>query len=350
MNKLYIIFFSSILFINIFFFTSVYANSFKITDLEISEPFDLNFNKEKVIDKGFKIGFFQLLSMITTSSDVDKLKSTSLKEIKGLIDSFIVREERFVNNKYSTKLDVSFNKRNTLIFFEKNNVFPSIPIKKNLLIIPILVDLQLDKIFLFTNNIFYENWNIENKNYFLLNYLLPSEDIEDVKIINSNSKSIEEYNFKEIINRYDLKDYIVTIIYKNNNNYKILSKIQLNQSFIIHNQKFENINLDENKNLKKMIQQLKTIYENNWKKINQINTSIKLPLTVSVNSKNHKKIQILEKTLNKLDLISYFEIIKFDNKNVYFKIVYNGSPKKFIEDLKENKIIIVSENQIWKVQ
>ena len=315
MNKLYIIFFSSILFINIFFFTSANANSFKITDLEISEPFDLNFNKEKVIDKGFEIGFKQLLSMVTTSDQTEKLNKTSLKEIKALIDSF-----------------------------------PSIPIKKNLLIIPILVDLQLDKIFLFTNNIFYENWNVENKNYFLLNYLLPSEDIEDVKIINNNSKSIEEYNFKEIINRYDLKDYIVTIIYKNNNNYKILSKIQLNQSFIIHNQKFENINLDENKNLKKVIQQLKTIYENNWKKINQINTSIKLPLTVSVSSKNHKKIQILEKTLNKLDLISYFDVIKFDNENIYFKIIYNGSPKKFIKDLKENKITLVSENQIWKVQ
>ena len=48
MNRLYIIFFYSVLFINVIFATSLNANSFKITNLEISEPFDLKFNKEKV--------------------------------------------------------------------------------------------------------------------------------------------------------------------------------------------------------------------------------------------------------------------------------------------------------------
>ncbi len=350
MNKMYIIFFSSILFINIFFFTPLNANSFKITDLEISEPFDLNFNKEKVIDKGFEIGFFQLLSMITTSDNVNKLKKTSLKEIKGLIDSFTVKNEKFLKNEYFTKLDVNFNKKKTLIFFENNNIFPSIPIKKDLLILPVLVDLQLDKIFLFNNNIFYESWNTKNKKFFLLNYILPSEDIEDLELINQNSRSIEEYNFKEIIKRYDLKDYIITIIYKNNNEYKVLSKIQLNQSYIIDNKKFTNINLLYEESLNEMINELKITYENYWKNINQINTSIKLPLTVSIDSKQHKKIQILEKALSKIDLVSFFDITKFDNEKIYFKIIYNGSPKKFIDDLKENDIIISSQDQIWEVQ
>ena len=61
LNKLYIIFFYSVLFINVIFITSLNANSFKITNLEISEPFDLNFNKEKVIDKGFKVAFLELV-------------------------------------------------------------------------------------------------------------------------------------------------------------------------------------------------------------------------------------------------------------------------------------------------
>ena len=350
MNRMYIIFFSSILFINILFFIPSNANSFKITDLEISEPFDLNFNKEKVIDKGFEIGFKRLVSMVTTSDQTEKLNKTSLKEIKALIDSFIVRDERFINDEYFTTLDVNFNKKDTLIFFEQNNIFPSIPIKKNILTIPVLVDLQLNKIFLFTNNIFYKNWNTEHKNFFLINHLLPSEDLEDVELINQNSNSIEEYDFKEIINRYDLKDYIVTIIYKDNNNYKILSKIKLNQSLVIHNQKFENIDLTNSKNINEVINQLKTVYENYWKKINQINTSIKLPLTVSINSKQNKKIQIFEKALSKIDLVSYFDIVKFDNQKTYFKIIYNGSPKKFIDDLKENNIIIISKNQIWQVE
>ena len=75
LNRLYIIFFYSILFINVIFTTSLCANSFKISNLEISEPFELSFNKEKVIDKGFKIAFLELASMITTSGDKKKLKT-----------------------------------------------------------------------------------------------------------------------------------------------------------------------------------------------------------------------------------------------------------------------------------
>ena len=58
LNKLYIIFFPLVLFIIIFFSTTyLHAKSFKITNLEISEEFGLNFNKENVVDKGFKKAF-----------------------------------------------------------------------------------------------------------------------------------------------------------------------------------------------------------------------------------------------------------------------------------------------------
>ena len=77
-NKLYIIFFSFVLFIIIIFSTSSNANLFKISDLEISEPFELNFNKEKVIEKGFIEAFHELTSMITTSGDKKKLQIQSL--------------------------------------------------------------------------------------------------------------------------------------------------------------------------------------------------------------------------------------------------------------------------------
>ena len=41
-------------------------------------------------------------------------------------------------------------------------------------------------------------------------------------------------------------------------------------------------------------------------KNNEINTSIKLPLTISVNSKDYEKILKLENALNNFDLISSF--------------------------------------------
>ena len=349
-NKLYIIFFSFVLFINIIFSTSLNASLFKISDLEISEPFELNFNKEKVIEKGFIEAFHELISMITTSGDKKKIVDTEIMIIKGLIDSFTMNNERFINNKYYVNFDVNFNKKNILGFLEKKNIFPSIPQKKNLLLIPIIVDLQLDKILLFTNNVFYEKWNKNNERFYLLNYLLPSEDLEDVNLLLQNSKSIEDYDFKEIIKKYDLNDFIITIIYKNNNDLKILSKIQLNQFFKIDNQAYENIELSNEKDLELVLTNLKISYENYWKNINQINTSIKLPLTIAVNAIKHEKIRMLENSLNELDLVSSFEISKINSQNIYFKIIYNGSPNQFLNDMKNKNIIIMNQNQIWEVQ
>jgi hypothetical protein len=350
LSKLYIFFFSFVLFINIIFTTSLNANSFKINDLEITEAFELNFNKEKVIEKGFRKAFLELVSKITTTGNKKKIQNTSLFTIKSLIDSFTMSDERFVNNEYKVKFDVNFNKKNTLNFFEKENIFPSIPVKKKLLIIPVLVNLQSDEILLFTKNIFYKKWNENNKRYYLLNYILPSEDLEDVSLLSQNSISIEDYDFKQTITKYDLNDFIITIIYKNKNEFRILSKIKLNESFKIDNKKFENLDLNKQEDINLILTTLKTTYENYWKNINQINTSIKLPITISINAIEYKKIHILESSLNKLDLVSSFEILKLNNNNIYFKIIYNGSPKKFINEMKNSNIEIETQNQIWKIK
>ena len=71
------------------------------------EPFELNFNKEKVIEKGFIEAFHELTSMITTSGDKKKIVDTEIMIIKGLIDSFTMSNERFINNKYYVNFDVS---------------------------------------------------------------------------------------------------------------------------------------------------------------------------------------------------------------------------------------------------
>ena len=95
---------------------------------------------------------------------------------------------------------------------------------------------------------------------------------------------------------------------------------------------------------------LKTTYENYWKTINQINTSIKLPLTISIKATQHEKIQIFENGLNELDLVSNFEILRVNNNNIYFKVIYNGSPKRFISEIEMKGIEINIQNQIWEAQ
>ena len=147
-----------------------------------------------------------------------------------------------------------------------------------------------------------------------------------------------------------LNDFIITIIYKNNDKIAVLSKIQLNQSHKVDNKQFEAIDLFKEKDLNLILASLKNTYENYWKSINKINTSIKLPLTISIDSTQHKKIKILEHALNELDLVSNFEILRLNNNNIFFKIIYNGSPNRFISEIKNKGVEINTENQIWEAQ
>ena len=64
LKKVYIFFSSYVLFIIIFSTTYLNANTFKVSDIEISSPFELNFKKSKVIDDGFQTSFTNLLSMM----------------------------------------------------------------------------------------------------------------------------------------------------------------------------------------------------------------------------------------------------------------------------------------------
>ena len=350
LNKLYIFFFYLILFLNIILITSSGGNSFKIKDLKISEPFNVNFNKEKVINKGFEEAFKELTSMITTSSDQEKIKNLSINQIKSLIDSFNISKERFINDLYIVNFDVNFNKKNTLKLFEKKNIFPSIPKKREILLIPVLVDLQSNQISLFNNNVFYDLWNLKKERFFLLNYILPTEDLEDVNLLLENKNSIEEYDFNKMIEKYNLKDFIIVIIFNNLNEIKILSKIQLNDYLKIETQTFKNENIANDENIVDILKTLKEIYENHWKDINKINTSIKLPLTISLTANNYKKILHFEKVLDDLDLLFSYEVLSFNNKKIYYKLIYNGSPNRFLSDLKSRNITVDTQDQEWKIK
>jgi hypothetical protein len=280
----------------IVFFSTTYsnANAFRVSNIEISSPFELNFEKNNVIDKGFQTSFSDLISMITTSGDRKKIKNVPIKEIKGMIDSFTISDEEFINNEYFANLETTFNKKRILKFLENENIFPSIPKKNKVLLFPVLVETEDDDIYLFNNNIFYDKWNDQKNSYDLLDYLLPNEDIEDLIELQKKSKDIETYDFSNLINKYDIKDSIILIMYKEGNVIRTLSKINLNNILKLQNKSYSNVDIEDVNDFSNIVKNLKQAYEDQWKKINEINTSIKLPITISISSKKNKKIIIIQ--------------------------------------------------------
>jgi len=333
--------------LNIFFSTeNIQARTLIVNDIEISTPFEINFDKNEIIEKGFTEAFDRLILSITQTKDQKKFKNPSISIIKGLIETFSIKEEKFINEIYYLSLNVTFNKKKFFNLLESKNIFPSIPIKKNIFFLPIIFDQDKNEISLFSESYLFNNWNLDLKKYHLLRYILPTEDIEDFNLIKLNSNNLENYDFKKIIQKYNLDNYIISIIFKNNDEIKILNKINFNEKEDLKNLTF-NLDLNDEKNIDKLIIKLKELYENYWKSKNEINTSLKLTFTTSINNNDYVEISKFENVMNNIDLIYDFYIYRFDNKNNFYKIIFNGSPDYFLEIMKNNNYEFDIQNQIW---
>ena len=350
LNILYIFFY--ILSLNIFFFSTnnSFAKSFDIKNIDISRPFEINFDKNQVINEGFIQAFFELISLIVSSDDIKKIDNIKLNELKGMIESFSIQEEKFINDIYYVNLGVSFNKKKIYDYLERKNIFPSMPIRKKFLFIPIIIDENKKDLLIFNNNKIFENWNKDLEKTHLIEYILPTEDLEDLNQIKKNYETIEQYNFAEVISKYDLKDSIILLIFKNDDGLRILSRITYNKNVILKNQSFSQKNIEEEKQTKKIIKKLKIVYEDHWKKINQINTSIKLSLKIKINNKDNNIISNFEKDLSNLDLINYFIITKFDKNFTYYQVIFNGTPSVFLKIMEEKNYNFNTQNTIWSIK
>ena len=333
----------------LFFFSTdkVYAKSFNIKNIEVSKPFEINFDKNKVIDEGFVKAFSELISLITVSSDHKIIKKIKLSQIRGMIESFSIKEEKFIDEIYYVNLGVSFNKKKILNFLENKNIFPSIPIKKKILFIPIIIEENKENLLVFSNNKFYDEWNNDSESFDLIEYILPTEDLEDLNLIKKQFNFIEQYDFKEITSKYYLDDSIVALIFINQKTIRILSRITVNNKVVLINQSFSNIDINNTDQLSTITKSLKIIYEDYWKNFNQINTSIKLPIYIKVNGRDNSNISRLEDTLNEIYLIYDYFISKFDKDFLYYQIVYNGTPDNFLKSMEKQNFNFNTQNKTW---
>ncbi len=353
-NKINIyLYFFFLLFILVFIkfsTTIVFADNYTVKNIKIKEQYDINFNKDEVIKKGFKKGFKTLIFRIVESKDKNLFKNVPSNKINSLIDNFSITNEKFVDNNYEVDFEVKFDKKKLLSFIREKNVISSVPKDTNVLFIPILIDTQSNEIKFFDQNYFYNNWNNVNKNYFLLNYNLPDENIENFRLFQRLKNNIENNDLSEITNKYNFENIFIVVFYKNKKNLQIFSKISFSNSNFKFNLDQKNINYEDNKLLDQIILNLKNLYEDKWKLINKINTSISIPIKISIKNNNFITSDKLENILNQSDFVYEYEIEKISSEDIIYKIIYNNNPEKFLNTLKVNDININSSSNIWNIE
>ena len=123
--------------------------------------------------------------------------------------------------------------------------------------------------------------------------------------------------------------------------------INIKDKVLIKNNSFKGIDVYNDDKLENLIDKLKIIYEDIWKEHNQINTSIKLPLMIQVNNQKLDISLKFEKVLNNIDLISDYSINKFNKDFIYYEIIFNGTPKNFINIMRNRNYNFNTQKKIW---
>ena len=108
---LYIFFISLVLNFSEFSTKQALSKNFVIPEVKIEEKYNLNFDKQKVIDKGFLKAFNILIFKILEQKDQLKIRNTSIEDIKYLVDNFSILNETFIDQKYKVIVEVQFNKK-----------------------------------------------------------------------------------------------------------------------------------------------------------------------------------------------------------------------------------------------
>ena len=349
-SYLYIFFLVLVFFFNEFSTNKALSKNYNISNIEVEEVYDISFDKSKVADKAFNKAFKILFYKLVENKDKSKINLISLKDKKSLIENFSINDEIFVDNKYIAKFDVQFNKTKILGYLNNKGVIPSSPIKIESFILPIFMDTNSNELYYLNQNNFYKNWNSNIKNYHLIQYVLPNEDIEDYNIIKKNINNIENYNFKEITEKYNLKNEIILIIQKSNSLIRVFSKIKFDKKNFLSNDIYNLYDIENEEEMNSIIFNIKNNYEDKWKSTNKINTSIELPIKLSIDASNAKFSEKLENNLSSIDLVSDFKIEMFNNNEIIYKIIFNGSPNKLLNIMSLYNFKIDTSKEIWKVK
>ena len=306
-------------------------NIFIIDNVKVKGAIDLNFTRDKYLNKAFLNSFEILIKKILLSKDLKKISNINLKEIKELISSFKIIEESYRRDEYKAIVQISYNELKVKKFLSKKNTSFSQPENISAIFFPVFF--IYNEIQNFSDNFFYKNWEnvkIENK---LINFILPLDDIEDISKIVEMKDRIEELEVNSLVNKNDVKNYVFALIDYQNPKLNLHLKTQFNNSRISKNMVYELNNVNDEVALNSILKDIKIKITDLWKEENLINLLMPLSIQIKFEHKKLKDFDKLRKTFYKINIIDTHVIEEFNINNSFFKIYYFGNPKKLKSEL-----------------
>ena len=300
-----------------------------------------------LVNKAIKLGFYKLTQRILKEKDAIELSKTSLKDIKNLVSNYQIINEADNLKEGDVIINLTFDREKINKFFYNKDISYADISKTKLVIFPVLV--EKNNINLFSDNYFYNNW--ENKNiYDFIDYVLPSENLEDIQLINQNKDNLETIKVDKILSKYDIKNYIFLVIKPGDKQANVFLKGKISGNEVIKNVEIEINNNDTKVNYTYIIKEIKKEINELWKSQNLIDISAPAFLNIMLFINESRDLLNLQQSLSTIDLIDRYSVLELNKNYAKLNVKYYGKINKIKKKFQENGIIIEIINNEWRVK
>ena len=322
-------------------------NVFIINNVEVKGPIDVDFSRDKYINKAFINSFEILMSKILLTKDLTKVSNIKLNKIRDLINSFQILEETYQKQEYKAIFKISFNDVKIKKLLRQKNVLFSQPKNISAVFYPILF--INDELQTFDENFFYKQWTTVAIKNELINFILPLEDLDDIYKIKEMKNSVEELDIDDLINKYNISNYVFTLMNYQNKQLNIYFKTNFNNNERSKNISYKLDNIKNEIKLNLILKEIKIQITDIWKEENIINLAIPLSIRTKFQHVNLRDLDKLKNTLYKIAIIDNYFLEEFNINHAIFKIYYYGNPKRLRTELLRFGYQLKNDQGHWEV-
>jgi len=144
---------------------------------------------------------------------------------------------------------------------------------------------------------------------------------------------IEELNIDDFVNKYNIKNYVFTLMHHQNDQLNIYVKTNFNDNRMSKNITYELNDIKNELKLNYILKDLKMQITDIWKKENVIDLSIPLLIRIKFQHTNLRDLDNLKNTFYKISIIDNYSLEEFNINYSFFKIYYYGNPKRLRTEL-----------------
>ena len=321
---------------------------FDVNNIEIETKNYIK-NNEEYLNQAFIRGFDELTKRILLKKDYLKLKKTPLSEIKELISHYQVINSQQSESEKKVFVNLFFDRKKINNFFFIKNLTYSDLSNAEVVILPIKI--KNDKIYVFNDNYFFENWNSNTDETFkkdeIIEYLLPIENLDIIRKINLLKDNLESLEISEILSEYNNNNIVFLVINLEENFSKIFLKIQTSNKKIIKNFKVDKS--DSQNDLEFVIKFAKNEIEDVIKSQNIIDVRTPTFLNIKLNIKKKDDLFKLQNIFEKIDIVDTFFVREFNNEYAKVKIKFYGKLDNFYKKLEQMGANIKIDNDSWSI-